>query len=94
MSSQPFMMPPIKVVLLLLLCVSTCHAASMPEEPGNLTLTIGLLGSFSWHWYLGTQDASAIIPAIQDIHEYQLLPGYNIEWTWRENDCDPLTGKH
>ncbi len=70
----------------------TPEAASIPEHESvkNKTLTLGLLAAYD---FVGFMFVPAIIPGLQMVEEQQLLPGYQIEWSWMETQCQPDTGK-
>ena len=70
----------------------TTKAASIPEyeSVNNKTLTLGVLAAYDFAGYL---FVPAIIPGLQMVDEQQLLPGYQIEWSWMETQCQPDTGK-
>ena len=69
----------------------SAKAASIPENESvkNMTLTIGLLGGY----YFAYTFMPAIIPGLQMVEEQQLLPGYEIEWSWMDTKCQPDTGR-
>ena len=83
-------------VLLLLITLlwpgETSKAASTSEHESlkNRTLTLGVLAAYDFAGYL---FVPAIIPGLQMVEEQQLLPGYQIVWSWMETNCQPGTGK-
>ncbi len=56
------------------------------------TLTFGCSLPWDKGWPVGGEIASAVIIAIEEIHRRQLLPGYEIEWIWRDSYCEPRHG--
>ena len=80
--------------LLLVFLASGSDSWNVPDsETQDKTLTLGLLSPFSHEWDLGRNIASTIIPAIERVQQLQLLPDYEIKWTWRDSGCTPYLGK-
>ncbi len=65
------------------------HVGSLSD---NKTLTLGCAIPWTQGWLIGGQISSAVSIAIEEIHRRQLLPGYEIEWIWRDSYCEPRRG--
>ncbi len=80
-------------ILLLITWSWRTDGAVIPEGEStqNKTLTIGVLAAYEYWSY---RYLPAIVPALQMVEELQLLPGYTIEWTWKETYCHPPTGNN
>ncbi len=58
----------------------------------NRTLTLGYSMPWRQGWTVGQRIGSAIIVGIREVKRRQLLPGYEIEWIWRDSYCEPRRG--
>ncbi len=58
----------------------------------NKTLTMALSIPWIQGWPVGIRSGSAIIVDIEEVERRQLLPGYHIDWIWRDSQCDPTIG--
>ena len=65
------------------------HVDSLAD---NNTLTLGCSIPWIRGWLIGGQIGSAVSIAIEEVHRRQLLPGYEIEWIWRDSYCEPRRG--
>ena len=83
------------VVVALINSFPQCQAGNLPENEStqNMTLTLGLLVPFTVEWTVGNAIASAIVPAIDAVHERGLLPGYDIQWSVGDSGCVANMGK-
>ncbi len=66
--------------------------ARVENNNGNITLTLGLSVPWDRVWNVGMSVSSAIILGIKEVERRQLLPGYQIEWIWRDSYCNPRRG--
>jgi atrial natriuretic peptide receptor A len=60
------------------------------QEP--ITLNMGVLIPWSEEWNLGPYMGAGVVVGIQEIYKRQLLPGYVIDWNWRDTFCKPRQG--
>ncbi len=58
----------------------------------NNTFTLGYSIPWERGWHIGGIIGSAIVLGIREVHRRQLLPGYEIEWIWRDSHCEPGRG--
>ena len=58
----------------------------------NNTLTLGYLVSWQKGWIAGPYLGSAIVVGIQEVRRRGLLPGYEIEWVFGDDYCEPRRG--
>ena len=58
----------------------------------NNSLKLAYLIPWSRGWKMGPYIGSAFLLGIESVKERQLLPGYEIEWTWSDTQCEPLRG--
>lgn len=78
--------------LLLVLSFNESLSVSIPGVALNNTLTLGYSLSWTRGWIVGSRGGSAIILALEEIKKRQLLPGYHIEWLFRDDWCEPGQG--
>ncbi len=58
----------------------------------NNTFTLGLTIPWVTGWKIGYYIGSAIILGIEEVQRRQILQGYDIEWVWRDSQCEPKRG--
>ena len=76
---------------LLVALVGSVWAGSIPGVALNGTLNLAFLGA-SRLFMPGALPAFNV--AMRTIRERQLLPGYNIEWQYRDSQCNPYHGMY
>ncbi len=62
------------------------------EDSKSQTLTLAYSLPWSGGWPVGGTLASAIVLGIKEVHNRQLLNGYEVEWIWRDSYCEPRRG--
>ncbi len=58
----------------------------------NNTLTLGFTLPWTQEWMIGQHIGSGIILGIEEVYRRNILPEYEIEWTWRDSYCQPYRG--
>ncbi len=58
----------------------------------NKTLTVAYSIPWVQGWPVGIRAGSAIIVGIEEVERRQLLPGYHIDWIWRDSQCNSAIG--
>ena len=61
-------------------------------EAVNKTLNVAFSIPWTQGWTVGSRAGAAIIVGIEEIKRRQILPGYEIEWVWRDSLCNPMQG--
>lgn len=74
----------LSVLLGLFLFQMSAHFALGENNTDRLSLKIGFLISWTGAYPLGERTGSAGPLAVDEVKRRNLLPGYNIEWTWRD----------
>ena len=77
--------------LLLLLTEPVC-GAHVPGIAVNDTLNLAFLAPWSHDWVLAPGAASGFSLALEEVNNRQILPGYTIEWKFRDTYCKPQQG--
>ncbi len=67
-------------------------ASNIQGQAANNTFTLAYTLSWNQEWLVGRQIGSAIILGIEEVYRRNILPGYQIEWTWRDSYCQPNQG--
>ena len=75
-------------LLLFIIGAKSTWGANVPEVPGNKSLSLVLMAPAR---YMGGSVAAYKV-AFEEIENRQLLPGYSIDWTFWDTDCNPLHG--
>ena len=57
------------------------------------SLTLGLILPWEQGWTVGGYLASAIIVGLEEVESRQLLPDYQVNWTFRDDYCEPKRGE-
>ncbi len=65
----------------------TCTSTIQPKK-----LVLGFTIPWSQKWLVGPKIASAIILGIDEVGNRELLPGYEIDWIWRDSYCESSRG--
>lgn len=55
-------------------------------------LTLGILIPWESGWTVGPYIGGAVVVALEEINNRQLLSEYNIEWFWEETKCEARHG--
>ena len=76
------------VVLCSILGLKGQTEIALPE----MTLQIGVLIPWTQDWILGDKMGSGIVVGIEEVERRQLLPGFKIDWKWRDTYCQPRQG--
>ena len=76
---------------LLVTSLGSVWAGSIPGGALNGTLNLAFIGA-SRIFMPGALPAFNV--AMRTIRERKLLPGYNIEWQYRDSQCNPYHGKY
>ena len=76
------------VFLLLVLGARSTWGANVPEMAGNKSLSVVVMGPSQ---YLQGAIAGVSL-GFEEIERRQLLPGYTIDWTYRDTECNPFHG--
>ncbi len=80
--------------LILNLCFApVCWTATIMGVAVNNTLTLGFSLPWEHGWTVGPGAGAGIIVGIEEVHRRQLLPGYDIEWVFRDDHCEPQRGE-
>ncbi len=82
-------------MLLVLWCTSMVEV-SLRDVSGravNNTLTIGFTFPWSGAWPAGPIIGGAFLVGIQEVKNRNLLPGFNINWEFRDTGCNVRTGR-
>ena len=58
----------------------------------NSTFTLAYTLPWERGWLLGQQVGAAIILGVEEVYRRNILPGYDIEWVWRDSHCEPRRG--
>ncbi len=69
--------------------VNTKHVSG---EAVNNTLTIAYIMPWSGSWSIGPRIGGAFILGLEEVRKRNLLPGYNIEWEFRDSACSARQG--
>ena len=80
------------VIYLLCMLVARGWANNIQGVAVNNTLTLGYLVSWQKGWIAGPYLGSAIVVGIQEVRRRGLLPGYEIEWVFGDDYCEPRRG--
>ena len=83
---------PLAVLLWLCLRLDGTTAGNVQGVAVNNTLTIAYSIPWSHDWAVGPVMGSAIVVGLEEVRRRQLLPGFDIEWVWRDSYCKPLHG--
>ena len=82
----------LSVLLGLFLFQMSAHFALGENNTDRLSLKIGFLISWTGAYPLGERTGSAGPLAVDEVKRRNLLPGYNIEWTWRDTSWNSRKG--
>ncbi len=80
------------VLYLSLSLVSSVGGGNIQGKALNGTLTLAYTLSWNQEWLVGQSIGSAIIIGIEEVYRRQILPGYDIDWVWRDSYCQPRQG--
>ena len=75
-----------KLVFILLWCRNT-YAIQMSDKAENNTLTIAFAFSWTGVWPAGRTIGGAFVVGLDEVHRRNLLPGYALEWKFRDSSC-------
>ena len=78
--------------MLIILTPLQVFCANIQGTAQNNTFTLGLTLSWISGWEIGYSIGPGIILGIEEVHRRQILPGYDIEWIWRDSQCEPNRG--
>ena len=78
--------------LMVLLQWHPARAGNVQGQALNKTFTLAYTLSWNQEWLVGRQIGSAIMLGIEEVYRRNLLPGYEIKWTWRDSYCQPNQG--
>ena len=67
--------------------VHITFAGNVQGEAVNNTLWLGYSIPWISQWPIGVQVGSAIILGIEEVYRRQILPGYRIDFVWRDSGC-------
>ena len=82
----------ILAILYTLQCGHRVNGINVQGITVNNTLMLGYLLPWEREWLVPQTIGSAIIVGIEEVYKRQLLPGYEIDWTWRDTYCNPKRG--
>ena len=75
-------------ILLFVTGAGSTWGANVPEVAGNKHLSVVIMAPS--HYF--PESMGAFNVAFEEIKNRQLLPGYTIDWTFRDTDCNPFQG--
>ncbi len=76
------------------LTVTGMRARNIQGQAVNNTLTLGFMSPWQQGWFIGSKVGSGIILGIEEVYARQILPGYDIDWVFRDDYCEPQHGMH
>ncbi len=79
-------------VLLLRLSLKYSSASNVQNIAINQTLTLAYALPWNQEWLVGRKMGSAVILGLEEVERRGLLPGYTIEWVWRDTYCQSKRG--
>ena len=80
-------------VLVLTVVVFSGNLVTSDDVDQNRTLTLGLLVPRLPVWTVAESVAAVIVPALEKVKDLQLLPGYDVEWIWKNSACNVNFGQ-
>ena len=73
-------------------CLKLAKTAVIPGEARNNTLTLGFILPWHQNVFIGQAVGSAMILGVEEVYRRGILPGYDIQWVWRDSYCEPRRG--
>ena len=86
--SVPFRLP-----WLLLVIVQSALGGNIAGLALNDTLNLAFLIPWTGDVPIGSSTAAGFTLGIQEVHNRQLLPGYTVDWQFRDTWCKPQQGE-
>ena len=83
--------PPFNTVTVLLFGYF-CGLTQCLNKTTNSTLNLGMLIPWTQEWDLGPTMGAGAVLGVEEVKRRGLLPGYEIEWIWRDTYCKPRQG--
>ena len=79
-------------IITVLLFGSFCRLTHCDNKTEQSTLNLGILIPWTQEWDLGPTMGSGAVLGVEEVKRRGLLPGYDIEWIWRDTYCKPRQG--